>query len=448
VTLKYRHTAGLAAVLVTTSLALPAVAQDAFDWRKFEGSTVEVLIPEGPFLTAATPVIAAFEEATGITVELEQLPEAQAWDKIRVEMQANSDAIDLYIGQIDRFGTQFSANGWYQDLMPYIKDGTLTSPDFDWMDFREPSRSVSTIGGQVVGIPIDRPGGPVVVFRRDLLEVNGIALPTTLEELEAAARAIHATAGIPGMVLRGNGAGATSQFSNILHEFGGRWQDEAGNPTINTPEAVAAFDWWGRMLRETGNPNATTFGFPEVVSEFLSGNAVFGIDGALAVPAVINDPATSLVAGKVGYMAIPNGPGGPTVRQTDPCRTIGPLAVSINPFAEDREAAWFLAQWLTSKQAQVDLLLTGRLVARASAAEAERFTTDPAVTNEKEYWDAVLEASSFCYPTVGNAPPSIADVGRAREIIGQVIVASILGQDVQTAAEQAQAELEALKAAQ
>lgn len=437
-----------AALAAALAAAVPAAAQDAFDWRQHEGATVEALMPEGPFLDAALPVIEEFEAATGITVELEQLPEAQAWDKIRVEMQAGSDEIDLYIGQIDRFGAQFSANGWYEDLLPFIENPALTSPEFDWEDFREPSRTVSTIGGQVVGIPIDRPGGPVLVYRRDLLEANGIAVPTTLEELEAAARAIHEATGIPGMVLRGSGAPATSQFANVLHEFGGRWEDAAGNPTVNTREAVAAFDWWGRMLRETGNPNATTFGFPEVVSEFVSGNAAFGMDGALAVPAVINDPATSQVAGEVGYMAIPNGPGGPAVRETDPCRTIGPFAVSINPFSEDKEAAWLLAQWLVSKDAQVDLLLTGRLVARASAAESDRFLSDPAVTAEQEYWDAVLEASSFCYPTVGNAPPSITDVGRAREIVGQVIVASILGQDVQAAADQAQAELEALKASQ
>jgi len=423
-------------------------AQSDFNWRQFEGSKLHFLAHESPWLNVTRPFIEQFEAETGIDVEVEALPEGQAWDKIKVEMQAGSNTIDAYIGQIDRFGVQFSTNGWYEPLETYINDPALTSPDFEWNDFREPSRNVVTFGGHVVGIPIDRVNGPVVVYRKDIVEQCKLELPKSLEDFEVVAKKANECAGIPGMVMRGSGAPATSQFAPVLHEFGGRWQDADGKPQVNTPEAVAAFEWWGRILRESGNPNASTFGFPETVNEFLTGNAAFVLEGAVASPQDLNDPAKSSVVGKVGYMVLPNGPGGDQVRKVEPCKVIGPFAISISAFSENKKAAWLLTQWLVGKEAQLAFLLSGRLVARNSPQTTDAFLQDPNIVANKEFWDATLEASTFCYATVGNAPPSIVDVGRAREIVGQVIVTSILGGDVKAAADEAQRELEELKASQ
>jgi multiple sugar transport system substrate-binding protein len=432
--------------LLVLSLTPLYAQSDEFDWQRFEGTTLRFLAIQGPWIDATQNEIEAFVEATGITVSVEILPEAQAWDKIRVEMQAGSTTLDAYLGQIDRFGVEFSQNGWYEPLEGYINNPALTSPDFEWeIDFLDYSRNVVTFGENIVGIPTERVLGPVVYYRKDILEQYNIPLPTTLEELEAAAITVFEQSGgeVNGIVMRGNGASATSQFAAVMHEFGARWQDENGVPLINSPEFVAAAEWWGRALRESGNDGATAFGFAETVNEFMTGRAAFALEGGLSLRD-LQDPTKSSIVGQVGYMVIPEGPGGPEVRLTEPCRAIGPFALSISAFSQNKEAAWYLVQWLTGKEAQLDLLLAGRVAARNSAWDDSEFTDNPDVVANAEYWDAIREASEICYATPGNAPPAIRDVGRAREIIGQVLVASILGLDVQAAADQAQAELVAL----
>jgi multiple sugar transport system substrate-binding protein len=438
---------GLLAILL---VSVPAAKAQQFEWKRFSGATVRFLTIQGPWINAVEANIPEFQEATGITVNVETLPEAQAWDKIRVEMQAQSKALDAYLGQIDRFGVEFTQNKWYHTLSTFIADPTLTSPDFEWdTDFLNYSRNVVTFDGEVVGIPTERVLGPVLYYRKDLLEQYNLPVPTTLAELEAAAVKIfkETNGEVKGMVMRGNGASATSQFAAVLHEFGARWQDADGNPTITSPEAIAAFEWWGRVLRESGNEAASAFGFAETVNEFMTGRAAFALEGGLSLKDM-NDPAKSSIVGKVGYVVIPAGPGGPSVRLTEPCKAIGPFALSISAFSENKEAAWYLVQWLVGKDAQLDFLLAGRVAARNSAWESPTFTENPDVKANAEYWDAIKGASLICYPTPGNAPPAIKDVGRAREIIGQVIVASILGEDVKAAAAQAQTELVNLKSRQ
>ena len=59
-----------------------------FDWDRFAGTELHFTVIQGPWIDSVEGRIAEFEEASGIDVTVEVLPEAQAWDKIRVQMQA------------------------------------------------------------------------------------------------------------------------------------------------------------------------------------------------------------------------------------------------------------------------------------------------------------------------------------------------------------------------
>jgi multiple sugar transport system substrate-binding protein len=435
-------------ILLVTLIGLATAQGTAFDWRSQSGKQIRVILIQGPWYDAVRERITEFELATGIFVDVEVLPENQAWEKLRVEMQARSSDLDAFYNQTTRFGAEFVRNGWYEPLDGYLSDPSLTSPDFDYPgDFPESTRGAVTFGGQLIAIPTDRDLGRLMFYRADLLDEYGIAVPTTLDELEAAAAQIHAATGgdVAGIVNRGRGASATSQFAHVLNEFGGRWEDEAGNPTVDTPEAIAAFDWWGRTLRLYGPPGTVSFDFPETLNEFLVGKAAFSLEGAIN-PGQINNPNTSQVAGKVGYAVVPHGPGGPAVRANDPCAVSRMFGISISPFSEKKEAAWLFVQWLAGQDAQLDYLLAGRLAARNTAWQDPAFAEKTA--GDRGYWDAMETATQICYPTPQFAPASIVDQGRARDVIGQVIGTSILGGDVAAAAREAQRELVAIKARQ
>lgn len=429
-------------ILATASV----VHAQEFDWQAHAGTELRGIMIQGPWITSAEEQLAEFERVTGISVELEVLPEAQAWDKIRIEMQAESRDLDVFFNQTSRFGTEFSRNGWVEPLDEYIADPAKTNPDFNWEDdFLGYSKAAVVFDGDIIAIPTDRTLGPMMFYRKDILEEYDVEVPTTLDELYEAAVYIYEQSDgeIAGFVNRGKGASATSHFIHVLHEFGGRWEDAEGNPTVNTPEAIAAFEWYGRALRDSGMIGATAFDYPETTNAFLTGAAAFTME--LGVNAGnVADPAASSVGGLVGFVPMIRGPGPEAARHTEPCRANPPFGLSISALSEKKDAAWYFIQWMTGFEAQLDYLQMSRVAARTSPWESEEFANS--LTPEaREYWQAQATASSFCYPTPGHAPPSIVDIGRAREVIGFVIETSILGGDVEAAANQAQAELEALR---
>jgi ABC-type glycerol-3-phosphate transport system substrate-binding protein len=71
-----------------------------------------------------------------------------------------------------------------------------------------------------------------------------VKVPTTLDELEAAAKALHGKPmtddGQPGfgIVARGKRAAATSVFSGYLHAMGATWIGPNREPVFNSEEGI------------------------------------------------------------------------------------------------------------------------------------------------------------------------------------------------------------------
>ncbi|MCC7447883.1 MAG: sugar ABC transporter substrate-binding protein [Anaerolineae bacterium] len=449
--MKPRHIFLSLMIAIVLSQFLPNLAYaQSFDWKKFSGATLRVVIFQGPWIDSQKAQIAKFEEATGIKLNVEILPEQQAREKLKVEMQAKNDTLDAFMNQTSTMGAEYAQNGWSEPLDAYIADTTKTSPDFDYdKDFLSYSKDAVKFNGKTHAIPTDRVLGPILFYRKDLLDQYKVEVPKTLAELETAAKKVYeaSSKSVTGIVNRGKGAQATSQFAPVMHEFGGKWQDEQGNPTINTPEWIAAAEWWGRTMRETGNQGATAFAFAETVNEFLSGKAAFTLEGGVN-PGNINDEKQSQIKGKVGYAPIPRGTAPESVRTTEPCRVTPPFGLGISAFSKQKDAAWYFVQWFAGKAAGLDYLKAGRMAARQSAWDNPEFKASIENSPDKGYWDAMAIASKICYPSFGFAPAAIKDQNRARDIIGEVIVTSITGGDVKAAAAQAQQELETLKARQ
>lgn len=422
--------------------AEPAAEEGGVNWRAYEGTQIRVILNQHPIADVVELLLPDFQETTGIDVNLEVFPEDQYREKVKVELLASNKNLDAFMTFLNQEGELFYEAGWYTDLQQFLDDPTLTAEDYGWPeDYPDASVAGSKINGVQVSIPIDRPLPPIVYYRKDLFQENGLPTPESLGDLEEAAKTIYEkTDGeVYGIVNRGKGAAATSQFRHVLHEFGGKWNDlETGRPTVNTPEAIAAFEWWGRTLREYGPPGPTAYHWYEARNEFLQGNVAISLEGAINA-GVVEDPEESLVVGKVGYLPMLPGPGGgEEVRDYPPEQKLAGLAVSN--LSEKKEAAWLFVQWMTNKEAGLQYLLTGKQSARKSAWRDERFLS----TTNPEWAEAMQIAGEYNYATPCYAPCSITDVTQARDIIGEVIVSSILGEDVKAAADEAQEKLVAL----
>src|SRR4030095_16776618 len=91
----------------------------------------------------------------------------------------------------------------------------------------------------------------------------------------------------------------------ILWAFGAEMFDSADNPTVNSPEAIAAL----KLMLELGKytpPGYASFNASEVSAHLLQGTAAMSINWPAWISAC-DDPAKSKVVGKMNFGGLPGG---------------------------------------------------------------------------------------------------------------------------------------------
>ncbi len=401
-------------------------ASPPFNWRQFEGTTLRVLLSQSHWQQIIGPHIPEFEELTGIRLTTEVYPQNELWDVLETGL-GQPGRVDVFMTVPGLDGVRFLRAGGIQPVNDYLRDRPLTSPDYHWEDFLPQTRTAMEVEGAILGPPV-MAEHLALLYRKDLFTQYQIAVPKTLDELEAAARLLHkkpmATNGMPGvgLVSRGNGTAATSLYAAVLHAMGGTWLDAGRRPTINGPQGLAALERLGRLLGSYAPPNVSDFGWQEASALFLEGGAAMYIEGSSIYP-IIEQTATSRVAGKVGYALFPSGPGGSGT-------TIAVRGLAIARQSANPKAAWLFLQWASSPEMVRRALVAGVLVGRQSAWRDRSARGEIPADLARSF----QEAGHIGTPDW--APPLVA-VTAAREAVGKAIEAAIRGEDVRAAADAA-----------
>jgi len=398
------------------------------NWRQFEGTEIRLLMNKHPFTTFIEPKIPEFEELTGIKVNMEVFPEDQFRDKRLIELNAGAN-VDGYMIMPGQAKLHYWKAGWLAPMEEYMADPNLTEiAEWDLEDFFAGPMDGASIEGHQIGVVINAEAS-LLSYRKDLFEQYDVKVPETMEELEEAAKFFHGKEidgkEMVGIVLRGKKAAATSQFVDFLYSFGGSWTDEEGNANIASPESIAAFEFYGKLLREYGPVGPTMFHWAESTSTFMDGTASMIFD-ANVFKSLYEDPEESRVVGKVGYTTIPKGPGG-----KHPHVSNWSLAISGIASEEQQKATWLFIQWATNKENALGSLLAGVPAGRESAWTDPKFVE----TDETPDWTTgSLESFEIGQPQWN---PPVLNVSEIRDIVGQVIVDAIDGKDVKASAEEA-----------
>ncbi len=412
-----------------------------FNWQRFKGKELYLILYKHPFVDEMVKHIPEFESLTGIKVKYEVLPEVQGRQKFTVEMTAGSGGVDAWHASMHVEKRRAWKSGWFQPLNKFLEDKSLTAPDYDWNDFLDKTRDAMTVEGKLVGPPI-QVENVTLMYRKDLFQKYNVKVPTTLDELEAAAKALHGKPmtddGQPGFgfVSRGKRAAATSMFAGMLHAMGGTWLTPKREPAINSDEAVKAIDMWGRLLRLYGPPGSENNHWYEASSIFSQGKAAMYTD-ANSLWTVIEDKEKSEVIGKVGYALFPKGPKGQSGS------TVAVWGLGMPKGSKNQKAAWLFMQWATNKD-QVFKVQSekGVLGCRDSVwKDAKGKARVPA-----DLAESLAQGSKVGTPLWN--PPVVA-VAEVRDAVGAAIVTSIQGGNVKAAAEQEKIEVlnQALKQA-
>jgi len=306
------------------------------------GETLVVAIVSNPQMNDAVDLSKEFEEANpGVNLKFVSLPENQARAKITASTATEGGEFDVVM--ISNYeAPQWAANGWLENLQPYI-DAT---PGYEGDDFIPSIRESLSHEGDMYAVPFYGESS-FLTYRKDLFEKAGLTMPPnpTWEQVaEFAAKLDDKEAGVAGICLRGKPGWGESlaPFTTVVNTFGGRWFDENWNAQLTSPEFRAAADFYVNLLRDHGEVGASSAGFSECGNRYGQGQAAMWYD-ATVMAGTLEDPESSTVVGKSGYTAAP-------VSKTESSGWLYTWSLAIPKVTDNKQAAWNFMQWMTNKE--------------------------------------------------------------------------------------------------
>ncbi|MET8661509.1 ABC transporter substrate-binding protein [Streptomyces griseus] len=363
--------------------------------------------------------VTEFEERIGRQVSMTLLTADQLAGSYNVKLNASGTDVDVMMVRALQEQLLFGHNGWLADLSDRVAD-----QQFAWDDFQDAPREASVTAGKVLSVPVVTER-PALYYRKDLVEELG-GPPRTLAALMEGARELtRRKEGFYGYVGRGQRSGAVSQWSSFLYSHGGDFVVD-GKSGIGSPEATAAYEYYGRLLAGSGPPGATNMSLEQAMPIFAQGKAAFFVD-ADAVYSNFLDPKVSRVRETVGFAPFPAGPAGAKPHN------IPSWSLGINAFSRLRDEAWEFIRWAAGPEMSAALQQEGIPGARSSV------WSDPKTLSA--FPPELAEAMRInAERGVGHDRPRVLQVGRARDIVGRPLVAGILGQSVRPVVRDADAE--------
>ncbi len=379
--------------LVGAGLLLTAATATANPYEEYAGTTLVVNFPAHPHYNAVMKVLPEFTKQTGIEVEVDMLPYLKMRERQTLELAQEEGAYDL-IAYVVFSKADYVYADQLENLARFFMNPKLANPAYDAGDLIDGYvQNIGVAGGQkgylpgptgsLYGIPSGSETS-VLIYRKDIFEKHGIDVPQNYDQLlDVACKIPELEPGMGGMASRAaSGHQASHAFLLHLAPLGGRVFDDAWNPIINSEAGVAAANAL-KTIVDCGPEGSSSFGPSEAANAFATGKAAMFMDSIAFAPG-FEDPSKSSVAGNVGYALHPEG-----VRRGS---QTGGFGIAIPKNGANKEAAFLLMQWLTSKEGD-------KMVAMAGG-NPSRFSTyaDPEVQAKFPFAEAFGEALKYADP--------------------------------------------------
>jgi multiple sugar transport system substrate-binding protein len=320
------------------------------NWRQVEGQTVNVAVIPASYFDNLIAVTPEFEALTGIKVRYDRVPPNQIRQKCVLDLSSKTGNISTHSAD-PMYLPLYAANAWTDPLETYLDDPTVTDKSwFNYEDIFEAWRKHDMVDNRTYGIPFD---GEMTVqtYRKDLFDAKGLKPAETFDEVVSNAKALHdPDKRLWGFCLRGMAGSGQNMYiyPSILGAFGGKWFDSDRKIRVNSPEAVAALEWYVSTHNAFAPKAAQNWNWPDIADAFAQGTIACYIDGHTAAT-IIGNPERSKVLGKIGFARWPKGPSGRRVS------SIWNWAMPVNSALPEaaRKATWLYIQWATSEETQI-----------------------------------------------------------------------------------------------
>lgn len=389
--------------------------------KPYAGQSIRVLFGNHNWTNFITGKLGEFEEKTGIKIVSESYTEEQLNQKVSVELATGSTNLDVFMTRPLQETKQFLKNGWLYDMTDFLK-----RPEAELEDFIPSAVDIfKDENGRYYGLPLITER-QVLFYRKDLFEKHNLKVPTTMEELEYCASVLTDKENdIYGIASRGQTAAAVTQFSSYLRAFGGDFITD-GKASINTPEAVAAFKFYGDLLRNYGPPGVLNMTWQQAAALYSQGKAAMYTDADSTYNSACG-PDFPEIQKVTGFAVMPG---------SKPYN-IGSWGLSMGAGTQKAEASFEFIKWATSFDVMGEAQKAGNTCSRKSIYEKPEYNT----AFNQDLIDVIAKCSEI---GVSSDRPLVIQVGKSRDLIGMVITTAIQGGDVKAAADEANKAFQAI----
>lgn len=361
-----------------TSSNLPNIeAPKGFNWRQFDGVTLNFLVENTINANILTKESQNFTRITGININIRAMDFSALVEKINMGFITQDGRYQLIY--VDPYQTlnRFAAN--FEDLNRYNGDPALPHIPGGLEDFFEEQVNVESYfidKTAFYAVPFDTTT-MILYFRKDIF--------TKYKESFRKDKGYDWTPGQSGFtweryceiadwinrnvpdseVKYGSGHMAQEHnsifcdFSNVLAAYGGDYfiDENVGSLgvrepkqiSVMTPSFIGALNMYKKIIKSSA-PKSLNWDWYDTAEAFKNGEIAMMPNWDENASSIEN-PSTSKVAGKVGYSILPYG-----LKRS--ANIYGGSGIGINKHADEKEkqAAWLFIVWATSPQTQLFVL--------------------------------------------------------------------------------------------
>ncbi|WP_150526610.1 ABC transporter substrate-binding protein [Roseibium sediminis] len=346
-------------------------SEEILKWVKdvsgpFRGTTLKLATESTPPSNAINSQLKKyFEEASGMTVEIEVLPLEQVLQKMTLDIASQLGTYDLYY--IDQSWAASVNRDVFDPREQIETKPDLAMPGYDMDDFLPALvDGIAKYEDRWVGVPYDIPIF-IMMYRKDIWEEMGFKAPTTLEEYYQQAKAITDAKG-PSLY------GSTGQMKSghyslecdwtaWLWGHGGSIFGSDGKFSGNDERGLEAMEYWTKLWK-TMPPGVTGWTWDGQGQSVAQGVAASMMSWGEFFP-YFDDPSATKVSGLMEAVRVPV----PTRALRTTAETgfgeipgvghQGGSSLAVSKNSKNPDAAWIFMQWATSYDTQVLITALG-----------------------------------------------------------------------------------------
>jgi len=325
--------------------------------------SINVFLIPSPSADAIKAMTPAFTEATGTEVAFTEVEYGTAHQRALLSIQSGQAAFDVV--QFDNtFLAAFAKSGALTDIGEWVAN----SAEYDINDIPTSLQNYGDFDGAKYGLMLSTE--PYIQwYRGDIYDSLGLQPATTWDEYKANADAIQASGQASGQMM-GFGPNTTWWWMQLVWSFGGTLYDSDFNPTVNTPEAVAATEYYKSLL--SSSPQGALGATGDDVTLQFVGSDIGQMIQYSGYAAGVFDPENSPNAANIRVAPVPAG----TVNTVE----LAGWNIGIPSDAPSPECGWQFLEYMMGKTNAKTLLENG-----AAAIGRISIIDDPSLQEKYPY---------------------------------------------------------------